>query len=75
MVSLAFNTLIPSIYWSDLHVDAGLGVAFTIKKWGVFDKAKPLTIRFDMPAFLNRPPYSNNQYATFRYVIGINRVF
>lgn len=61
--------------WSDLHVDAGLGFAFTIKNWGVFEKAKPLTIRVDLPVFLNRPPYSNDQYATFRYVVGINRAF
>ncbi len=74
-ISFGKSVFIPTNYWSDLRVDAGLGVAFTIKKWGVFDKAKPLTIRFDMPAFLNRPPYSNNQYATFRYVIGINRAF
>jgi aminopeptidase N len=61
--------------WSDLHVDAGLGFAFTIKNWGVFEKGKPLTIRVDLPVFLNRPPYSNDQYATFRYVVGINRAF
>ena len=62
-------------YWSTLHADAGLGMAFTIKKWGFFDKAKPLTLRFDMPLFLNRPPYSNTDYATLRYVVGINRAF
>ena len=65
----------PSTQWSTLHVDAGVGFAFTIKNWGVFDKAKPLTIRLDLPIFLNRPPYSNDQYATFRYVVGINRAF
>ena len=66
----------PSGYlWSNLHADAGAGVAFTIKKWGVFDKARPLTIRLDLPVFLNRPPYSNDQYATLRYVVGIDRAF
>lgn len=65
----------PTTMWSDLRVDAGLGLAFTIKKWGPFDKAKPLTLRFDMPFFLNRPPYANPQYANFRYVVGINRTF
>ena len=65
----------PSTQWSTLHVDAGVGFAFTIKNWGVFEKAKPLTIRLDLPVFLNRPPYSNDQYATFRYVVGINRAF
>jgi hypothetical protein len=62
-------------YWSNVHVDAGVGVAFTIKNWGVFEKAKPLTIRLDLPVFLNRPPYSNDQYATVRYVIGVGRAF
>jgi aminopeptidase N len=65
----------PTTAWSSVHVDAGVGVAFTIKSWGVFDKAKPLTLRLDLPLFLNRPPYSNDQYATVRYVIGINRAF
>lgn len=65
----------PTNYWSDVRVDAGLGTAFTIKKWWFLSKAKPLTLRFDVPVFLNRPPYANPQYAAFRYVIGINRSF
>lgn len=65
----------PTNLWSTVHIDAGVGCAFTIKNWGVFEKAKPLTIRVDFPVFLNRPPYSNNSYATFRYVVGINRAF
>ena len=65
----------PTNAWSSLHVDAGVGFAFTIKSFGVFEKAKPLTIRIDLPIFLNRPPYSNDQYATLRYVVGINRAF
>ena len=72
--SIYNNTPAPA-YWSTLHADAGLGMAVTIKKWGVFDKAKPLTIRLDMPLFLNRPPYGNTDYTTLRYVIGINRCF
>jgi len=69
------SAITPSDIWSTLHVDAGAGVAFTIKNWGVFDKARPLTLRFDVPFFLNRPPYNNPQYATFRYVVGVNRAF
>ncbi len=69
------SNILPTNVWSNLHVDAGAGFAFTIKNWGVFEKAKPLTLRLDLPIFLNRPPYSNNQYATFRYVIGVNRAF
>ncbi len=65
----------PTTMWSDLRIDAGLGVALTVKRWAIFPKAKPLTVRFDMPLFLNRPPYANPQYAAFRYVVGINRTF
>ena len=61
--------------WSDVRVDAGLGAAFTIKNWGVFEKAKPLTLRIDFPFFINRAPYSNAQYITYRYVVGVNRAF
>lgn len=65
----------PTEEWSDIRVDAGIGFALTIKQFGVFEKAKPLTLRFDIPLFLNRPPYANPQYTTFRYVVGINRTF
>jgi hypothetical protein len=64
----------PTTEKSDLRVDAGVGLAFTIKNWW-FEKAKPLTIRFDMPWFINRPPYANPQYTNFRWVMGINRSF
>ncbi|NDC42687.1 MAG: hypothetical protein EBZ77_14265, partial [Chitinophagia bacterium] len=67
--------IIPTSTWSDLRVDAGLGAAITIKSFGVFEKAKPLTIRVDAPLFLNRPPYSNNGFVTGRYVVGVNRAF
>ena len=65
----------PTTMVSDFRMDAGLGFAATIKKWGVFEKAQPLTIRFDMPFFVNRPPYAEPQYLGFRYVVGINRSF
>ncbi len=65
----------PTTNWSKFRMDAGLGMAFTIKKWGIFDKAQPLTIRLDCPMFVNRPPNANAQYTGFNYVIGINRSF
>ena len=65
----------PTKMWSDVRVDAGLGAAFTIKSFGIFEKAKPLTLRIDLPVFLNRAPYSNAQYFTLRYVVGVNRAF
>lgn len=67
--------VIPTTTWSDVRVDAGLGAAFTIKNFGVFEKAKPLTLRIDLPFFLNRAPYSNNNYFALRYVVGVNRAF
>jgi peptidase M1-like protein len=73
--STNYYSISPSGLISSVHVDAGLGFAFTIKNWGVFEKAKPLTLRLDLPIFLNRPPFSNDQYATLRYVIGVNRAF
>ena len=70
-----YTVLTPTTMWSDLRVDAGLGLAFTIKSWGVFEKAKPLTLRVDFPLFINRPPYANPQYSNFRWVVGVNRSF
>jgi len=70
-----FTVATPTNTWSSLHVDAGAGFAFTIKNWGVFEKAKPLTLRIDFPFFLNRTPYNNTDYLAFRYVIGVNRAF
>ncbi len=65
----------PTTMLSDLRVDAGLGFAFTIKKFGAFDKLKPLCLRLDLPMFINRPPYANPQYFNLRYVVGISRCF
>ncbi len=65
----------PTNLWSDIRFDGGVGFAFTIKKWPVIDKARPLTIRIDIPVFINRPPYANSQYTTFRYVVGVSRTF
>ncbi len=65
----------PSEKWSDFRMDAGVGFALTIKKWGVFEKAQPLTLRFDVPFFVNRPPFANPEYMGFRYVVGLNRAF
>jgi aminopeptidase N len=59
---------------SDVRVDAGLGAALTIRKWGPLQTVNPLTIRFDFPVFLNRPPASE-EFFQFRWLIGINRTF
>ncbi|MEO6830913.1 MAG: M1 family metallopeptidase [Chitinophagaceae bacterium] len=70
-----FTQIIPTQMWSDIHVDAGLGFAATIKKFGPFVQAKPFTIRVDLPLFLNRPAFNNPEYFALRYLIGIERAF
>ncbi|MES2779000.1 MAG: M1 family metallopeptidase [Bacteroidota bacterium] len=58
-----------------LMVSAGSGFALTVKRWGKHDDIKPLTVRFDMPLFLNNTPFVDNEYTKFRWVLGINRAF
>lgn len=70
-----FRTTTPTRIRSDFRMDAGLGGMLTIKNWGFFKKAKPLSLRVDMPLFLNRPPHSDAGYWAPRWVIGINRAF
>lgn len=60
---------------TDLRADAGVGAAFTIKRFPPLQMVKPLTIRFDMPFFLNRIPAVDQDYFQFRWVIGVNRAF
>jgi len=59
---------------SDLLVDAGVGCTFSILRWWKLYNVKPLTIRFDMPIFLNRIPFTE-EYLQFRWMIGVNRAF
>jgi aminopeptidase N len=60
---------------SGLIADAGFGVALSIQKFGPLYGIKPLTIRFDMPLFVNRLPFAEKDYFQFRWMIGINRAF
>jgi len=60
---------------SDYRIDAGVGTALTIKKWGVLETVHPLTIRFDMPLFLNRIPATESDYLKFRWMVGVSRAF
>lgn len=60
---------------SDLRIDAGLGTAITIKKWGPLQTINPLTLRFDMPLFLNRTPSVEPEFIKFRWIVGISRSF
>jgi hypothetical protein len=60
---------------SDFRMDAGIGSAFTWNWFGPLETVKPITLRVDLPLFLNRTPFEDSEYFQFRYVIGINRAF
>jgi len=59
---------------SAIRMDAGLGAAFTWNWFGPLETVKPITVRVDLPLFLNRPPFGD-EFLQFRYVIGVNRAF
>ena len=61
--------------FADFRADAGVGTALTVQRWGPLDMAKPLTIRFDMPVFLNRVPALEEDYLKFRWVLDVSRAF
>lgn len=60
---------------SQIRFDAGTGLALTIKKWGVLQGIKPLTLRFDIPFFVSHAPYVSQKHFAFRWVVGISRAF
>lgn len=60
---------------SDILFDAGIGTTFNIVRWGPLYNVKPLTIRFDMPLFINRLPFAEENYFQFRWMVGISRAF
>jgi len=60
---------------NNIRADAGIGFTYTLRNFGPLETVKPLTIRFDMPIFLNRPPATNNDFVQMRWLIGINRAF
>ena len=60
---------------SEPLVDAGIGATMSILKWWKLSDIKPLVIRFDMPLFINRLPYAENDYVQVRWMIGVNRAF
>lgn len=57
------------------RADAGIGMALTIKSWGGLQKVKPLTLRFDVPFWVNRTPAVSPDFLQFRWIVGINRAF
>ena len=70
-----FNLPGEKIKLADFRMDAGLGTALSIKKWGPLQLVNPLVIRFDMPFLLNRTPAVSEAFIQYRYVVGINRAF
>lgn len=69
------NTPLQATKMSGLMADAGAGFAFSILKFGPLQTLKPLTIRFDMPVFINRLPFAEKDYLQLRWMVGINRAF
>ena len=70
---LTYNTTSNQQLLGDFKINAGVGTAVTYK-FGPLN-VKPLTIRFDIPLFLNSTPSISPDYVQYRYVIGINRAF
>jgi len=62
--------------FSKVRADAGLGFALTLNEWGPLQMVKPITLRLDLPFFLNRYPSIDEDYLqTNRFVVGIGRTF
>jgi len=55
--------------------DAGVGIAFTIKKFGALEKIKPFTLRFDMPFWVSDGTLMNENNIANRWVFGLYRSF
>jgi len=62
------------IQFARIRADAGLGAALQIKNWWIFRDLKPITLRLDLPLFLNRPP-AGQEYLQFRWLFAIDRAF
>lgn len=60
---------------SSLRADAGIGSAFTWNWFGKLETIKPITLRIDLPLFLNHPSFEEPDYFKLRYVVGVSRAF
>jgi aminopeptidase N len=72
---LIYQTTNQTVVQSPLRMDAGIGMAASIYKWGKRNLIQPFTIRLDAPVFLNTPPFVASGYIQNRWVIGIGRSF
>lgn len=59
--------------FSKFRMDVGIGTALHISDPWFFDE-QPLTIRLDMPFFVNAPPFQENFFAP-RWMLAIGRAF
>ena len=67
--AINYNTTFENLAFADIRADAGVGTALTIRRWGKLQKVNPLTLRFDMPLFLNRIPSTETNYIAFRWLV------
>ena len=58
-----------------IMASGGHGLILTIKKWGVLDEIKPLSIRFDIPFYLSNAQFASPGNIQFRWVMGVSRAF
>jgi hypothetical protein len=69
------NYSFQQLAFGDVMADAGVGFALTIQRWWKLQTAKPFTVRVDMPLFISKLPYAEQDYVQMRWMIGINRAF
>lgn len=60
--------------FGNFRMDAGAGLALTIKKFGPLETVRPLVLRFDVPFYLSHAPFGEDN-VQFRFVVGVNRAF
>ena len=60
--------------WADARADAGIGAKIDVFQWWNYTDLKPISIRFDVPFWLNSPP-PTQEYFEFRWLIGLSKTF
>lgn len=59
--------------FKNIFIDAGIGASITVSQWWRFEKISPLTVRLDMPLFLNVKPYGDKKHFMFRWLLGLEK--
>lgn len=72
---IEYKNTVGAIQKSKVRADAGVGLAFTIKRWGALQNTQPFTIRCDFPLYLSDVPYAEQNNFKFRWMIGVSRAF